>query len=54
MRIAEQGQEIEKRVARFKDDIVEDTGVEPSFNEEDMKQYLYRVLEEVQKKKESE
>ena len=54
MGIAEQGQEIEKRVTRFKDKIVEDSGVEPSYNEEDMKQYLYRVLEEVQKKKESE
>ena len=51
MGIAEQGQEIEKRVTAFKDNIVEDTGVEPSFNEEDMKQYLHRALEEVQKKK---
>jgi hypothetical protein len=51
MGMAEQGQEIEKRITTFKDHIVEDTGVEPSLNEEDMKQYLYRTLEEVQKKK---
>jgi hypothetical protein len=51
MGAAEQGQEIENRVTTFKDDIVEDTGIEPSLNEEDMKQYLYRALEEVQKKK---
>jgi hypothetical protein len=50
MGIAEQGQEIEKRVTAFKDKIVEDTGVESSFNEEDMKQYLHQALEEVQKK----
>jgi len=50
MGIAEQGQEIEKRMIAFKDNIVEDTGVEPSFNEEDMKQYLHWALEEVQKK----
>ena len=51
MGIAEQGQEIEKRVTKFKDNIVEDTGIEPSFNEDDMKQYLHQALEEVQKKK---
>jgi hypothetical protein len=51
MGIAEQGQEIEKRVTKFKDNIVEDTGIEPSFNEEDMKQYLHWALDEVQKKK---
>ena len=51
MGLAEQGQEIEKRVTKFKDNIVEDTGIEPSFNEDDMKQYLYRALEEVQRKK---
>ena len=51
MGVAEQGREIENRVTTFKDDIVEDTGVEPSLSEEDMKQYLYRALEEVRKKK---
>lgn len=51
MGIAEQGQEIEKRVRKFKDNIVEETGIQPSFNEEDMKQYLYQALEEVQKKR---
>jgi hypothetical protein len=54
MGIAEQGQEIEKRVTKFKDNIVEDTGIEPSFNEDDMKQYLHQAIEEVQKKKKTE
>lgn len=54
MGIAEQGQEIEKRITRFKDNIVEDTGIEPSFNEDDMKQYLHQAIEEVQKKKKTE
>jgi hypothetical protein len=51
MGLAEQGQEIENRVTKFKDNLIEDTGIEPSFNEDDMKQYLYRALEEVRKKK---
>jgi hypothetical protein len=51
MGMAEQGHEIEKRITKFKDDIVEDTGIESSLNEEDMKEYLNKVLEEVQKKK---
>ena len=50
-------QEIQERVLKVakeqEDALREQTGIEPSFSEEDMRQYLIQVIEEVKKSRNS-
>jgi hypothetical protein len=50
-------QEIQERVLKVakeqEDTLREQTGIEPSLSEEDMKQYLIQVIEEVKKSRSS-
>ena len=48
-------QELEKRVLTIamknSENMIEDTGVQPSINEDEMKQYLAEVVKEIKTKK---
>jgi hypothetical protein len=53
--IAQMEREIEKRVLalakRNQDKMAEETGIQSSLSEDDMKEYLVQVIQEVQKQK---
>jgi tRNA A37 threonylcarbamoyltransferase TsaD len=52
---AQMQQEIEKRVIEFtkrnQDRLAEETGIQPSLTDEDVKEYLQQVIKEVKKQK---
>ncbi len=53
--LSHMGQELERKVLKItkkaSDLLEEETGVEPSIAEDDMKEYLYEVMEEVKRTK---
>ncbi len=55
--MAEMGQQIERKVSSFtkqnQDKLVEETEIQSTLTEEDMKQYIDQVIEEVMRKKTS-